>query len=214
LAQNQNGISLADDVLHSCLIKNNVIIDPGSYGVEQFNIERASIHPMSDEINIIRSHNYMQQDITLAGFVNSQTDNYHLSKTSALVDAGTDLRSLGINFDLENRTRPKGRNFDQGAYESDWVNQGSEFTDIELFQNYPNPGKTSTTFKYIINKEMDMRLCLIDSAGKLVEILVEESKYKGEYEYTLDLTKYDNQVYYYVLEANTQKKVRKLIIFN
>lgn len=214
ISPKSNGISLADDVKHNCIIRNNVIIDPGSFGIEQSTIERASIHPMSSEINISMSHNYMDINIVLAGFVNPQTDDFHLSETSALVDAGTDLTSIGINFDLENRTRPKGRNFDQGVYESDWVNQGSEFTDIELFQNFPNPGKTSTTFKYIINKEMDVRLCLIDSTGKLVKILVEESKNEGEYEYTLDLDEFHNQVYYYVLEANTQKKVRKLIVFN
>jgi flagellar hook assembly protein FlgD len=51
-----------------------------------------------------------------------------------------------------------------------------------LEQNYPNPFNPETTIKYSVPRSGNVSLIIYDSLGKLVKLLVDESKTIGHYE--------------------------------
>jgi hypothetical protein len=52
---------------------------------------------------------------------------------------------------------------------------------FHLSQNYPNPFRKSTTIKYCVGYRTRVRLMVLNSAGALVDTLVDEEKDPGTY---------------------------------
>jgi hypothetical protein len=50
-----------------------------------------------------------------------------------------------------------------------------------LSNAYPNPFNPSTTFDYDISIESDVSIKIYDISGQVVEVLVDDYKYAGEY---------------------------------
>ncbi len=91
---------------------------------------------------------------------------------SDLVDAGVDL---GFRFN--------GNGPDLGAFESDWISavQNTEPvpSDFRLFQNYPNPFNPSTSIRYVLSRNGDVRLAVCDLRGRQVALLVHGRQQAG-----------------------------------
>lgn len=209
-----NGIAIAEDVNHLNYIKNNIIIDPGAFGTDQVSFEQACINPFSTGIKIEKSHNFLAGQPEMAEFVDHQNYDYHLQQESPLIDAGIDLSTNGISFDLEYRTRPIGESFDIGAYESDWSSSVSDTSVIELFRCYPNPGRSNITFNYVLNNPKNINLYLTDNIGRLVKVFVKDVVQEGEQKVEYDLSDLSDEVYFCILEANGERVVRQLIVIN
>ncbi len=82
-----------------------------------------------------------------------------------------------------------------------------------LEQNYPNPFNPSTTIKYTIKENGNVKLVIYDVIGRKITELINEYKNKGEYKIQFDTLKYNlvSGVYYYQLIHNNNYTVKKMI---
>jgi WD40 repeat protein len=81
-----------------------------------------------------------------------------------------------------------------------------------LSQNEPNPGSQKTQIKYHLIEKGQYSFELYEYTGKLISILETGYKKPGDYELTIDLEKYSNGAYYYVLRTATKTIIKKMII--
>jgi hypothetical protein len=81
-----------------------------------------------------------------------------------------------------------------------------------LYQNYPNPFNPTTTIKYEIPGESNVKLVLINSLGETVKQLVNEIKGAGTYEYQINGTDLSSGVYFYQLQTGDYQEMKKMIL--
>ena len=103
-----NGIKLNSETIPMNTAINNVIIKPG-LGV--------AIQKKSTGVKLTASNNYTGDDVTILGFVNYYSDDFHLKPSSPLINAGADVLSYGVSTDYYGILRPSGIAFDIGATE-------------------------------------------------------------------------------------------------
>lgn len=101
-----DGIGLFNEINYTTVV-NNVIMFPGS----GFFIYANGGVPYADQ------NNYKSTDYNNTTFVNIGAGDYHPRAGSPLVDAGRNVGSYGISFDLDNNRRPVNNQYDIGAYE-------------------------------------------------------------------------------------------------
>ncbi len=91
-------------------------------------------------------------------------------------------------------------------------------TVYSLSQNYPNPFNPSSTIKYSIPFESNVKLTIFNIIGQEVDVLVNQSQKAGIYEFNWIAKNLSSGVYFYSLEAvsldNQQKfrEVKKMIL--
>ena len=73
---------------------------------------------------------------------------------------------------------------------------------FELFQNYPNPFNSSTTIKYYILKQGQIKINVRDVLGREIETLVNSIHLPGEYKIMFDAKRYSSGIYFYDLSYN------------
>jgi len=81
-----------------------------------------------------------------------------------------------------------------------------------LGQNYPNPFNPSTTIKYQLPKNGNVKLVIYDMLGREIKTLVNGFKRKGRYEVQFDASGLSSGVYIYRIEANEFSASRKMIL--
>lgn len=81
-----------------------------------------------------------------------------------------------------------------------------------LFQNYPNPFNPTTTISYQLSKPGMANLSLYDSQGKLVQVLLNEFRNAGTYEFELDAGSLSSGVYYYSLLTKDYRETKSLVL--
>ena len=62
-----------------------------------------------------------------------------------------------------------------------------------MSQNYPNPFKEKTTIKYCVPYKTKVRMTIINSAGNVIEKLVDGEKMPGTYEVQFSIDKNLNE---------------------
>jgi hypothetical protein len=72
-----------------------------------------------------------------------------------------------------------------------------------ISQNYPNPFNPSTTIKYSLPVESQVRINIYNSLGEVIEELVSEMQNYGTYEIIWDAQNYSSGIYYYSFEVNS-----------
>jgi len=82
--------------------------------------------------------------------------------------------------------------------------------EFELFQNFPNPFNPTTTIKYSLSKESEVKIEITDSIGQIIELLVDETKSSGTYSIQFDGSKYSSGVYLYSISANGKTLSKKM----
>ena len=98
---------------------NNIVIHPGSL------LSYKNTPSQSPFINIgskngvdaILSNNYFDNNARNILFADTVNEDFSLLEGSPAIDAGLDLTSKGINYDIDLMMRPSGSGFDIGAYE-------------------------------------------------------------------------------------------------
>jgi hypothetical protein len=80
-----------------------------------------------------------------------------------------------------------------------------------LYQNRPNPVRSTTEIAYAIPTDSKVSLKVYDAAGMLVETLINEWKTRGFYSATWDANEIASGVYFYKLEAGEHSATGKLI---
>jgi len=98
------------------------------------------------------------------------------------------------------------------------TNLNSELTDFaryELHANYPNPFNPTTTIRYNLAEDADVRLEIFNIKGERVAVLVDEHQVKGRHDVRWDGHNLSGQtvatgVYFYRLRAGDFTRTRKM----
>ena len=84
--------------------------------------------------------------------------------------------------------------------------------EILLHQNYPNPFNSSTIIKYQIPKENWVKINLYNILGEKILTLFEGEQKAGEHEIKLNSNELPSGNYFYSLETDSHREVKKLTI--
>ena len=84
---------------------------------------------------------------------------------------------------------------------------------LNLEQNFPNPVKNTTTFKYKIDMTQNVELVVFDIFGKELITLVNSIQPAGDYEIPFSVKNLNNGTYFYKLSAGNNSLTRKFQVF-
>jgi hypothetical protein len=84
--------------------------------------------------------------------------------------------------------------------------------EFKLNQNYPNPFNPSTTVSFTIPKASNVKLSIYNQIGQQVGELVNRNLEAGSYNYTWNAGNQSSGIYFYELQANEFKSVRKMTL--
>jgi len=82
--------------------------------------------------------------------------------------------------------------------------------EFELMQNYPNPFNPSTTIKYSLNSEAEVKIEITDTLGQRIKLLVNEVKPSGSHQVKFDGSNLTSGVYIYSITANGKTLSKKM----
>lgn len=85
-------------------------------------------------------------------------------------------------------------------------------SNINLYQNYPNPFSKSTTFKYELNRTGKVNISIYNHLGILLETLVNEDQQTGNYEVSWNSESLESGIYFYRLQLGDQNKTGKMVL--
>ncbi len=83
---------------------------------------------------------------------------------------------------------------------------------LYLAQNEPNPANQMTKIKFHLIEKGHYSIELYEYTGKLIGVLDEGNKKPGDYEISVNLEKFSNGAYYYVLRTATKTMIKKMIV--
>jgi len=83
---------------------------------------------------------------------------------------------------------------------------------FSLYQNFPNPFNSTTTFYYELPQESKVTLTIFDLRGHLVETIVNQTQPAGYYSVLWNAEKYSSGVYLYRFQAGNFRQVRKCLV--
>ena len=81
-----------------------------------------------------------------------------------------------------------------------------------LSSAYPNPFNPTTTLDYDLAFDGNVSIAVYDISGQLVEVLVDEYRYAGDYSVTWDAQNYSSGVYFVGMESNGEYFTQKLML--
>ena len=86
-------------------------------------------------------------------------------------------------------------------------------TEIRLYQNYPNPFKSSTTIKFTILKRGHVTLKVFDYFGKEITTLIDQTLAEGNYNVNFNKgeSQYGSGIYTYKLQLDNEALANKMI---
>lgn len=87
-----------------------------------------------------------------------------------------------------------------------------KFGKIQLYQNTPNPFDTKTTIGFYLPNDGKINLSVYNINGQLLDIVLDEKLQSGEHFIDFYPLKLSAGIYYYSVETNDEKLVKKLII--
>ena len=101
-------------------------------------------------------------------------------------------------------------------YSSNAIHINSDESNIKKFklnQNFPNPFNSTTTIKYTINKNSDIKIKVFDINGREVKSIISNKKSPGDYKVKFEGSGLSSGIYFYSLFADDILiDTRKLII--
>jgi hypothetical protein len=83
---------------------------------------------------------------------------------------------------------------------------------FSLEQNYPNPFRNETTIRFTLPKRAKVNLSLFEMNGRLLKVLVDESKEQGTHAVRFNLGTLTKGLYFYKLQTTDFSAVRKMTI--
>ena len=85
-------------------------------------------------------------------------------------------------------------------------------TEFELSQNYPNPFNPSTTIRFSLPMETQLKINIYNMLGELVETLAEGNYEAGYHKVTFNASSLPSGAYVYRIESSEFVQVRKMIL--
>lgn len=141
---------------------------------------------------------------------NTLVGRFRLTSTNAFADLDPNII---WNFDGYVATIVMGDNFQNITNPTSHINNlklstksiNSEIpTDYQLYQNYPNPFNPSTTIRFALKTEGDVKLTVYNMLGELVKELINEKVAAGSHEFAFNSDNLPSGSYVYRLEANNE----------
>jgi hypothetical protein len=87
---------------------------------------------------------------------------------------------------------------------------------FELFNNYPNPFNPSTTIRFSVAEDSNVKIVIFDQVGQEVKVLVNNYFSAGTYQETWDAHEngsfLSSGIYYYTLKAGSLIKTKKMVL--
>ena len=83
---------------------------------------------------------------------------------------------------------------------------------IQLHQNYPNPFNPITSITFELPEDSDVQLSIYNLTGRKVRTLIHEMKDAGKHTIQLNGNNLSSGIYFYVLDAQSNKLVKKLVL--
>jgi pSer/pThr/pTyr-binding forkhead associated (FHA) protein len=80
-----------------------------------------------------------------------------------------------------------------------------------LSQNYPNPFNTLTTIDYLLEKESNVSIAILNSKGQTIEQLVSQKQSAGKHQVAFNSKYLAPGVYYYRIETELFSETKKMI---
>lgn len=84
-------------------------------------------------------------------------------------------------------------------------------TSFALFQNYPNPFNPVTTIRYNIPSAGAVTVTIYDMLGRKIKNLVQARQAAGSYSVQFDATQFPSGVYFYELQTETFREIKRMI---
>ncbi|MFZ1518316.1 MAG: T9SS type A sorting domain-containing protein [Ignavibacteriaceae bacterium] len=84
-----------------------------------------------------------------------------------------------------------------------------EFT---LSQNFPNPFNPSTTISFSLPKQSNVKLIVYNQIGQKVTELVNKTHSAGTYNYTWNASQHSSGIYFYELQTDDYRSIRKMTL--
>ncbi len=81
-----------------------------------------------------------------------------------------------------------------------------------LHQNYPNPFNPVTTIRYDMVRSGDVRIIVYNLLGQKVVTLVDENRPAGFHSVKFDATRYSSGIYFYMIETDVFRKIRRMVL--
>lgn len=82
----------------------------------------------------------------------------------------------------------------------------------ELYQNYPNPFKSTTRINYSIKVSDHVQLQIYDYSGQEIRTLVNKNQQAGNYTVVFDATELPSGIYYYTLQNGNNFVTTKMMV--
>ncbi|MCC7158644.1 MAG: SBBP repeat-containing protein, partial [Ignavibacteria bacterium] len=83
---------------------------------------------------------------------------------------------------------------------------------FELKQNYPNPFNPATTISFTIVNPGKVKISVYDITGKMVSVLMNETKNAGSYEVLFNASNLSSGTYFYKIESGDFTDVKKMML--
>jgi len=96
-----------------------------------------------------------------------------------------------------------------GSIENDYP---EVITDFQLYQNFPNPFNPSTQIKFDLPKTSKVQVNIFNALGEKIESLVNETLTPGKYQYNWKPKNLASGIYFYTIQAEDFKSVKKMLL--
>ena len=83
---------------------------------------------------------------------------------------------------------------------------------VELFENYPNPFKPSTTIRFYLQKPMPLKLTVYDINGHLVAVLKNSTGNRGMHSVTWKASAMASGIDFYKLQAGDFVSTKRMLL--
>ena len=229
----QNVTGVLQDIFGGVLINVPMALT-GSYGVTPFGIDRLkmlinynAVVPVElVSFNAFVTGSSVKLEWATAtetnnkGFeIQRKSENTQWEKIGYIEGAGTTTEKRFYSFSDSYSGqgtisyRLKQIDFDGTSTFSNVVNVNlSTPSEFKLNQNYPNPFNPSTTVSFTIPKATNVKLSIYNQIGQQVGELVNRNLEAGSYDYTWNAEGQSSGIYFYELQANEFKSVRKMTL--
>lgn len=193
------------------LFVNNIILGPGGYA--QMN-DQAFIDHQLPAGSYTQSHNFLNQNIAAAHFIDHVADDYDLQPHSPAINKALVLDDQLLDFDIDWRPRPHNEGYDIGAFESQdpFASVDKIIVASDRFSVHPNPASNQAVLIIHLQKSSNINFLIMDVNGRIIYAQENLQLDAGQTEVPLQLQKFKSGLYHIQLIINDQLHNRNLIV--
>ena len=196
------GIHFANTISAGNIAGNNIVMDPGT--------------GFFDGSNFQTINNLTFEAMDPEQFVDSQSNNFDLVKSSTAVNTAAGIPQFELDFDLLERSRPYDIINDIGAYECHdstlWVNPHVEKQLLRLTVDDTDL-LDLIRLSYTMPYHGIVRITLYDMSGNLISTIVDEQLAPASYHKNVDVTSLKQGIYIFRMMTESENISKKFHLF-